>query len=154
MFGVVVGFHVHLAVRSKLCGVHQNPCTHGVRLARQAVDRLDKPADVRRTCDRDQGNPAGVLRQFAVEVILVQPAFWRCQHMHDGMPRTPGQVVGVMFELGGDDDGIRRAGQTERELVDRLGGVFAKDHGVRAKIRADKAPDDLVSLVVGHRAQT
>ena len=59
-----------------------------------------------------------------------------------------------MFELGGDDHGVRRAGQAERELVDRLGGVFAKDHGVRTKIRADKTPDDLVSLVVGHRAQT
>ena len=126
----------------------------GVRLARQAVDRLDEAADVGRAGDRDQGDPAGVLRQLAVEVVLVQPAVWRRQHVDDGMPRTPGQVVGVMLELGGDDDGVRRAGQAERELVDRLGGVLAEDHGVRAQIRADEAPDDLVRLVVGHRAQT
>ena len=143
VFRVVVGLHVHLPVRRKLCGVHQNPCAHGVRLARQAVDRLDEPADVGRAGDRDQGNPAGVLRQLAVEVLLVQPALRRGQHVHDGMPSAPGQVVGVMLELGGDDDGIRRAGQAERELVDRLGGIFAEDHRVRAQVRADKAADDL-----------
>ena len=68
------------------------------------------------------------------------------------MPRAPGQVVGVMLELGGDDHRVRRAGQAERELVDRLGGVLAEDHRVRAQVCADKAADDFVGLVVGHRA--
>ncbi len=73
-----------------------------MRLAGQAVNGLQETGHVGCASDRNQGHSPGVLVQLPVEIFLVQAPF-RCgpyvDHLSTG---PPGQVVGMVFQLGGD----------------------------------------------------
>jgi len=98
-------------------------------------------------------DPPGVARELAVEIVLVQPAFGRGGHVDDLGPRAPGQVVGVMLQLRGENHGVGRQVQPIGQLVDGLGGVLAEDDGVAAGVGPDELGDDLVGAVIGGGAQ-
>ena len=117
------------------------------------MNGLDEAADVRRAGDGHQGHTPGVLSQQAVEIVLVEAAVGLGADVDDVGARPPGQIVGVMLHLSGDDDGIGAEGVAPGQLVDGLGGVFAEDDSIGAQVGPHKAANDLVCLIVGHGAE-
>lgn len=78
-------------------GIDQNHGSGGVGFAGQAVDGLQKAADVGGAGDGDEGDPPGVFAQELVEVVFVETAVGQRPHVAHVGVLPPGQIVGVVL---------------------------------------------------------
>ena len=103
---VVMRSHVDRSVRGELRRVDEDPSADGMYTGGQVMDRRDDAGDVRGSRYDEHSDVAGVAGEESVEIVQIERPVCQRADVDGADPGSPRQVVGMVFEEGGQHDGV------------------------------------------------
>ena len=151
----VEGVEVDRLVRHRLAGVQHRQGADGLRPLDQLGDRGHRAGDVRVMAERNDFDVLVELQRIQIDASVVGHAVPAQRGAGTPGQFLPRDEVGVVLELGGDDDVARPDGTVEavvpqhiRHQVERFGGVLGEHQliGIGTDERGDVGSALLVSV--------